>query len=562
MTPSTRRLAPLLFCSGMCALIYQVAWFRELRLVFGASTAASAAVLAIFMGGLGAGGLVLGERADAPAAALALRRLEMLVAILAAHHAAAPLARSARLRCSGRHPRLGLSAALRSGSSCRRWCCGAPTLLMGGTLPAAARGVEARRRSRRGAIPACSTASTRWARSLARARRRSCCSRYSAREPTAVDRLRRQLLVALVARASVGALGPCAAGGDALRRSRRRRAATVAAAPAWFVWPPPAIVGFAFLLMELVWYRMLGPLLGGTVVHLRPHPRGRAARHRARRRAPTRSLGEAAAPRCSALPLTCALEALCLAVPFALGDRLAVLALAAAPARRARLRRPRRRLDGRSRAIVVLPAAFVSGVQFPLLIALLGRGRARVGTARRPRLRVEHRGRHRRLARRRLRPAAAADRAGLLARGGVAARRARARGRAPRASRPRRPSRARPVLAVSASVALCCSCAPRAPRPRGATAPSARARRRRSTSSDDRATRLDERRAAHDSLGGRRRREQRRADATPTGWAFIVNGKIDGNARGDAATQVMGGLLGALLHRNPKRALVIGLGTG
>jgi len=42
----------------------QTTWFRELRLVFGASTAASAAVLAIFMGGLGLGGWLLGMYAD------------------------------------------------------------------------------------------------------------------------------------------------------------------------------------------------------------------------------------------------------------------------------------------------------------------------------------------------------------------------------------------------------------------------------------------------------------------------------------------------------------------
>jgi len=50
------KIAPLLFGSGFCALVYQTAWQRELRLIFGASTAASAAVLAIFMGGLGLGG--------------------------------------------------------------------------------------------------------------------------------------------------------------------------------------------------------------------------------------------------------------------------------------------------------------------------------------------------------------------------------------------------------------------------------------------------------------------------------------------------------------------------
>jgi len=59
-----RKVAPLLFGSGLCALIYQVVWTREFRLIFGASTAASAAVLAIFIGGLGIGGLLLGKRAD------------------------------------------------------------------------------------------------------------------------------------------------------------------------------------------------------------------------------------------------------------------------------------------------------------------------------------------------------------------------------------------------------------------------------------------------------------------------------------------------------------------
>src|SRR5713101_2283952 len=57
-------VALLLFGSGLTALIYQIAWMRELRLIFGFSTAASAAVLAIFMGGLGLGGWLLGRRAD------------------------------------------------------------------------------------------------------------------------------------------------------------------------------------------------------------------------------------------------------------------------------------------------------------------------------------------------------------------------------------------------------------------------------------------------------------------------------------------------------------------
>src|SRR5688500_5093201 len=61
----TWAVASLLFVSGLCALVYQTVWMRELRLVFGASTLAGAAVLAIFMGGLGAGAAVLGKRSDA-----------------------------------------------------------------------------------------------------------------------------------------------------------------------------------------------------------------------------------------------------------------------------------------------------------------------------------------------------------------------------------------------------------------------------------------------------------------------------------------------------------------
>jgi len=44
--------------------------------------------------------------------------------------------------------------------------------------------------------------------------------------------------------------------------------------------------------------------------------------------------------------------------------------------------------------------------------------------------------------------------------------------------------------------------------------------------------------------------------------AFLVAGKSDGEAVSDAGTQIMSGLLGALLHAEPRDALVVGLGTG
>src|SRR5262245_26722018 len=85
MRTRTWTIAALLFGSGFCALVYQIAWLREFRLIFGASTAASAAVLAIFIGGLGAGGLVLGSRADRHERPLLFySQLEMLVAVSAA----------------------------------------------------------------------------------------------------------------------------------------------------------------------------------------------------------------------------------------------------------------------------------------------------------------------------------------------------------------------------------------------------------------------------------------------------------------------------------------------
>ena len=51
-------------------------------------------------------------------------------------------------------------------------------------------------------------------------------------------------------------------------------------------------------------------------------------------------------------------------------------------------------------------------------------------------------------------------------------------------------------------------------------------------------------------------------EAIGGGPAFVINGKIDGNARDDAPTMIMSGLVGAALHPQPRRALVIGLGTG
>src|SRR5207244_8917229 len=85
MNRSTARVAALLFFSGACALIYQTVWMRQFRLIFGASTYATAAVLAIFMGGLGIGSAILGRRADThPRPLRFYAHLELMIAAASA----------------------------------------------------------------------------------------------------------------------------------------------------------------------------------------------------------------------------------------------------------------------------------------------------------------------------------------------------------------------------------------------------------------------------------------------------------------------------------------------
>src|SRR5205814_2217612 len=80
----------------------------------------------------------------------------------------------------------------------------------------------------------------------------------------------------------------------------------------------------------------------------------------------------------TAFAYVCLAEAICIAVPYALGDRLAfvsallrglgALGFAGHVAAWAAVT-----------GLVVAPAAFASGVQFPQLIALAGRGQSQVG---------------------------------------------------------------------------------------------------------------------------------------------------------------------------------------
>jgi spermidine synthase len=549
------RVAPLIFTSGLCALIYQTAWQREFRLVFGASTAASAAVVAVFMGGLGLGGRLIGPRADRSSNPLRLYAgLEAVVALTALMTPAwLRLARTAYLSlggtvvmgdAGGNAVRLVLAALVLL----------PPTFVAGGTLGAAARAVEDEDDPRRrgmavlyglntlGAVVGCFVA-TFWL-----------LERLGTRRTLWMAALL-NLLVAVIA-AAWSRRQTAAPQDDGAGQAAAETTRDASSLSGRFVLPAAGIVGFAFFLMELVWYRMLGPILGGTVytfglvlaVALTGVAVGGLLYGLAFKRW---------VPTLTAFAVTCLLESAMVCLPWALGDRLALLADGLRPPPGAGLWSY---LGGWTlvAAIVVLPSSIVAGAQFPLLVALLGRGRARV---------AQHIGK-----------------AYLWNTvGGIAGALAGGFGLLPLLTAPgcwkavslllaalalvalvieRRGARVLvPVLAgiVAVVVTLALAQGPtavwrhssigvgraKAPRAGGPNALKAWV-------NDMRRAVVWEREGVESSV----------AVQTIAALSFVVNGKVDGNARNDAPTQVMSGLLGALLRPGARRSLVIGLGTG
>lgn len=539
---------------------------RELRLVFGFSTAASAAVVAIFLGGLGLGSRMLGRRADATERPLEFYgRLELLIAASAALTPALLwLVRRLYLALGG-----SLTLGLVGGSAVRLLLSAlvllVPTFLMGGTLPAASRAVETdddadRRRmavlygaNTLGAVVG-TALSTFWLLEVLG-------TRYT-------------LWAACLFNAAIGlaavALGKCIVIRDAgAPEGNRPLAADVGGglaelAPRRFVLAASCVVGFAFTLMELVWYRMLAPLLGGSTytfglilaVALAGIGLGAAAYGRIGRNRPATL---------TALAATTALEAVCLALPFAVGDRLALFAALTRPLGAAGF-------SGYLLAwtevavLVVLPAALVAGFQFPQLVGLLGRGRKGVG---------EDVG----LAYAwntlgaiggslaggfGLLPVLSATgtwRAVILLLTALSAwtlwLSGRERARTRDEARPRRVWL--PAAGIAASIALLLPAGPTAVwrhSPIGA----GRVHLETSTPNLIESWERDQRRGIAWQADGRE--SSVALLKTRGGVAFVINGKVDGNSREDAATQVMSGMVGAALHPAVRHALVVGLGTG
>ncbi len=557
MSRPLSKVAPLLFASGACSLIYETVWLRELRLVFGASTMASATVVACFVGGLGAGGLVFGRRADRQVRPLSMYAgLEAGIAVSAA---ITPLllflVRAAYIAVGGTRV-LGVVGGTGVRLLLAALVFAAPTLLMGGTLPAVARAVESDEdRGRRdvallygantlGAVTGCmvstfvlfetfGTRLTLWIACLV------------------------NLLVAVTARSLARSM-PERVPVETPSSPQTEPSPETAGPPTppWFTLWAAAVTGFVLCLMELVWYRMLGPLLGGSVftfgiilaVALLGIGIGGLV-YGLRPRSVTATL--------HGFALTCMLEAVFVGLPYALGDRLAVLAVMLRPMGDIAFGL---KVAGWTliTGIVVLPAALVSGVQFTQLIGLLGRGGHDVA--------------------RDVGRVYATNTAGAIV-GSLAG----GFGLIPALSAP---GCWRFVVWTLIALGLVATVLDAKRRPRAAVAPIGLAlvawlsiRAEGPTAawrhSPIGAGRVDasQLRSPNDVVSWeheRRRaiawetdgRESSVALARADGLAFVVNGKVDGSVRGDAGTAVMAGIVGAMLHPRPTRAMVIGLGTG
>src|SRR5712691_11377828 len=376
------RVSLLLFGSGACALIYQTVWLRQFRLIFGASTAASAAVLAIFMGGLGLGGIYIGRRADRTRNPLALYGfLELGVAVFTA---LTPI-----LFWLVRHLYLAMGGSFVLGqflATVIRLLLSVvvvafPTELMGGTLPAASRAVE------HSGDPERLGVSILYAMNTLGAVFGTIFSTFYLLEnfgnlKTLIAAALLNTLIGLIAIAYSSRI-PSPGAQPALSGAEGRHPLPVGegrgegrAAPPRLVYTAAAIVGFAFFLMELVWYRLLAPLLGvttytfGLILAVALLGIGSGSFFYALLRRARATVGVFA--------ILCAIEALTMAIPFALGDRVASLAL---------LLRPLGTFGfsgfvlGWSlvAAITIFLPAFIAGAQFPLLISLLGEGGEDVG---------------------------------------------------------------------------------------------------------------------------------------------------------------------------------------
>lgn len=375
------KLSPLLFGSGFCSLAYQLVWMRELRLIFGSSTLAIAAVLAIFMGGIGLGSLVLAEKAEKSEEPLLLYAYFELVISCSAMLSPVFLAVAENLYLKmGGAQSLGSWPATLIRLFFSALVLGVPTFFMGGTMPAITRSIQRKvdlgRRdvgllyglNTSGAVVGVLLVTFFMFESLGSTNSLRLTSLLNFLVAIAAFVLARQIRMPreLVQRST----------DDDKKDSIIAPRSSQKHIPVWLVFTAAFVSGFCFFFMELVWYRMLAPLLGGTtytmgivlgviLVGLALGGLGFGMRR------------YTVITNLRIFALVCALEALFLVGPFAMGDYLAFLAA---------LFRPIGSFGMYGyvigwvviSAITVLPTAIMAGYQFPLLIGLKGVGFERI----------------------------------------------------------------------------------------------------------------------------------------------------------------------------------------
>lgn len=568
-------MSVLLLVSGACALVYQTAWLREFRLIFGGATAATAAVLAVFMGGLGVGGAWLGRRAErSPDLLRMYAGLEIGIGVSAALTPwLLEAVRWGYLRTGGVLV-LGPWGALVAHLLLATLVLAGPCILLGGNLPPAVKWVQTDEDRQRGALGMV------YGFNAMGAVLGVLFSTFWALEHLGT---RQTLWMAAGIHVLLGVIA-----GAVARRNPTVGATPVAApasspapvqvsasiggwrgglafvpggkAPARFVYWATGVAGFTFFLSELVWFRMLTPLLGGSVYCFGLILagvlagigvggwlyRGRIANYPGRVHLGTFAVLATA-------------QAAFLALPLALGDRVAVTSFHLQQLRS--LGFPGLLAGwGVTTGLLVLAPAVLAGLQFPLLVGLLGEGR--------------------REAARQVGTAYAANTAGAIAGsvlGGfvllpwltapgcwrLAAALMLALGFAALLAweRPWRPSVVMGTLGLGAATV---GFAFYSMGPTGAWRHTALGYGIVKSLPASPAGLEDQLRAHRREVA--REYEGREASIAVTrgdeGWALFSNGKADGSALADAGTQVMLGLIGALQHPGPRSAFLIGLGTG
>ncbi len=549
-------LALLLALSGACALVYQMSWLREFRLVFGGATPATAAVLAIFMGAMGAGSALFGRKAEAstnPLRLYALIELGVGVAALLTPLLLS-LVRSLYLSTGG-IAALGQVPATLLQLLLATVVLAPPCLLMGGSLPAAFKWVETDQDTQRGSLGVLYGVNTLGA--LAGV----LLSTFWLLELWGI---RTTVMAAAGVNLLIGAAAWFVAQKETSLQPKVQPSSSEAASATpltvRFLYLAAGITGFTFFLSELVWFRILAPLLGssvygfGLILALALAGIGLggllyrvlwAAR--------------AGAVTLAALARVAAWQALFLALPWALGDRIAVFAIDVNQLRSLGLSG---QITGWTliASLLVLGPSILAGVQFPLLVGLLGSGSRDAG--------------------RHVGYAYAANTLGAitgsLAGGFILLPWLTALGAwhwvflltvllslGAAALGARNTSRyAWPVIAALWLSAGALMFVPTGPTAAWRHRPIGYGRVEPLPNSFNglrgwlHASRW---KIAHEFEG---REASVAAVSSDDGYCLYVNGKSDGSAFGDADTQVMQGLVPALLHPAPHHAFIVGLGTG